>query len=1089
MNNKKICFITCVNDDRQYEECLLYISNLNIPEGYEIDAVSIKEAESMTAGYNAAMQNTDAKYKVYLHQDTFIINKNFILDMLSIFEHHEEIGLMGVAGAKTIPTNGVWWDSIHKHGKVYESHTGKMELTSFNGIKRRYENVKAIDGLIMITQYDIPWREDIFDGWNFYDISQSMEFNLAGYEVVIPNQYEPWCIHDCGSANTIDECDIYRSRFLNEYSKDMFSLVSVLIPTYNRPQYLQLALESVLNQTYKNIEIIIGDDSTNNETEKLIVENYLNKYDNIKYYHNEKNLGQFDNDIKLYNMANGEFINYLMDDDLFEITKIEKMMNYFIHDDNEEISLVTSHRAIIDSNGSIGQVFGNTDNLFKNDTVIGGIDLGSFMLKINFNCIGEPTTALFRKNKLEESFGVYNSRKYGCNVDQATWFNLLSNGKAVFINEVLSYFRIHDNQQLASDKMKLLGALDYAHEVLTAREKGFLMKNEEFSKALSTSLKYCKSVNDYFSEFDGKYDFAEKVCELGNQCELLKTKLGEILNKKSNSGIESTNNLPLVSILIPAYNQTNYLREALESAINQTYPNIEIIIGDDSTNNEVEEFVRPYINTYGNISYFRNERDEMDYGYKNVNQLLTRSKGEYVNYLNHDDVFHPEKIEKMMKYFLENPNITLVTSVRQPIDENGNKLALNGAFSRLFDEDTIVNGRKISRHMVLNLINCIGEPTTVLFKKVYLEDGKYGYFKGRKFTNINDLSSWISILQYGDLMYMTEVLSCFRIHPSQNSNKGDIFIKGIIEWKNFIDVSYKAKIIINEREHKSILFKWLTTYVPFINKFIDDHKYASKTLKNKLNSCYSSAISDIIQQRDRDNLMCPICNQKIEMFLPYQYKEHSLDFIYKYNIVGSDTENFSCPHCYSHDRERHIIKYFDKLKIWDRHIIGNKVLHIAPENHIQKIVGDLNIKEYVCGDLHPINKSIIEMDITNIQFEDKYFDFIICNHVLEHIPDDLKAMKELFRVLKKGGYAVLQTPYSPEINESFENKNINNDELRKKFYGQSDHVRIYGKDLFERIKMAGFKLEIVKNNDLFTEEEAKKYGFNNKEDLILAFKE
>lgn len=524
MNNKKICFITCVNDDRQYEECLLYINNLNIPEGYEIDVVSIKEAESMIAGYNAAMQSTDAKYKVYLHQDTFIINKNFILDMLSIFEHHEKIGLMGVAGAKTIPTNGVWWDSIHKYGKVYESHTGKMELTSFNDIKRRYENVKAIDGLIMITQYDIPWREDIFDGWNFYDISQSMEFNLAGYEVVIPNQYEPWCIHDCGSANTIDECDIYRSRFLNEYSKDMFSLVSVLIPTYNRPQYLQLALESVLNQTYKNIEIIIGDDSTNNETEKLIVENYLNKYDNIKYYHNEKNLGQFDNDIKLYNMANGEFINYLMDDDLFEITKIEKMMNYFIHDDNEEISLVTSHRAIIDSNGSIGQVFGNTDNLFKNDTVIGGIDLGSFMLKTNFNCIGEPTTALFRKNKLKEPFGVYNNRRYGCNVDQATWFNLLSNGKAVFINEVLSYFRIHDDQQLASDKMKLLGALDYAHEVLTAREKGFLMKDEGFITALSCSYKYCQSVSDYFDKTTEKEKFIDKINELREKCKMLKNK-------------------------------------------------------------------------------------------------------------------------------------------------------------------------------------------------------------------------------------------------------------------------------------------------------------------------------------------------------------------------------------------------------------------------------------------------------------------------------------------------------------------------------------------------------------------------------------
>ncbi|RUT59996.1 hypothetical protein C1148_01700 [Clostridium botulinum] len=80
-----MCFITCINDDRQYEECLLYINNLNIPKGYEIDTISVKEAKSMAAGYNAAMQDTDAKYKVYLHQDTYVINKNFIYDMLDVF--------------------------------------------------------------------------------------------------------------------------------------------------------------------------------------------------------------------------------------------------------------------------------------------------------------------------------------------------------------------------------------------------------------------------------------------------------------------------------------------------------------------------------------------------------------------------------------------------------------------------------------------------------------------------------------------------------------------------------------------------------------------------------------------------------------------------------------------------------------------------------------------------------------------------------------------------------------------------------------------------------------------------------------------
>lgn len=222
MNDKKICFMTCVNDDRQYEECLLYINNLNIPEGYEIDVISIKEAESMTSGYNAAMQDTDAKYKVYLHQDTYIVNKNFIYDVLNIFNSDEKIGMIGVAGAKTIPTNGIWWESIHKYGQVYENHTGKMELLAFSEVENDYEEVKAIDGLIMITQYDIPWRKDIFDGWHFYDVSQSVEFTLAGYKVIVPKQRETWCIHDCGLVNMRNGYEDHRKKFLNEYLKETF---------------------------------------------------------------------------------------------------------------------------------------------------------------------------------------------------------------------------------------------------------------------------------------------------------------------------------------------------------------------------------------------------------------------------------------------------------------------------------------------------------------------------------------------------------------------------------------------------------------------------------------------------------------------------------------------------------------------------------------------------------------------------------------------------------------------------------------------------------------------------------------------------
>lgn len=222
MNPHKICFITCVNDIEIYQESLLYINHLLIPDGFKIEIIKIKDAECITKAYNSAMQSSDAKYKVYLHQDVFIVNKNFINNVVDLFLKHPNIGMIGFAGSAKIPTTGIWWDSKCNYGKVFDSHSGKMELLSFLDINGEYQKVQGIDGLMMITQYDVPWRDDIFTGWHFYDLSQSMEFIRAGYQVGIPCQVEPWCVHDCGIVNVSNGFNAYRKVFLEEYSKNLF---------------------------------------------------------------------------------------------------------------------------------------------------------------------------------------------------------------------------------------------------------------------------------------------------------------------------------------------------------------------------------------------------------------------------------------------------------------------------------------------------------------------------------------------------------------------------------------------------------------------------------------------------------------------------------------------------------------------------------------------------------------------------------------------------------------------------------------------------------------------------------------------------
>lgn len=217
MNQHKIAFIICANNALYYDECVRYINDLNIPEGLCTDIICIQEADSMTQGYNAGMQASDAKYKVYLHQDTFILNRNFIKDMLQVFSSDISIGLLGVLGIPQLPSD-VNCHLCKKVGNIikYDGHTIMDTDFLLQRQDQNWQEVEAIDGLLMATQYDIPWREDFLDGWDFYDISQSLEMKRHGYKVVVPYQKETWCYHNCGCPN-LQKYDYYRKKMLLEY--------------------------------------------------------------------------------------------------------------------------------------------------------------------------------------------------------------------------------------------------------------------------------------------------------------------------------------------------------------------------------------------------------------------------------------------------------------------------------------------------------------------------------------------------------------------------------------------------------------------------------------------------------------------------------------------------------------------------------------------------------------------------------------------------------------------------------------------------------------------------------------------------------
>lgn len=221
MNSKEIVFIICVNNELLFEECLYYINRLQVPEGYAIDVIAIREADSMCAGYNAAMQNSDAKYKIYLHQDVFIRNTEFLFELLQIFENDASVGMLGMLGGVNMPKTGVTYRAWNA-GAV-DCRDPDMSYYLLYDMKDN-ENaiVEAVDGILIATQYDIPWREDLFHHFDFYDISQSFEMRKAGYKIVVPYQEVPWVVHDSNFVK-LPHYDEGRQICLKEYPEFLYA--------------------------------------------------------------------------------------------------------------------------------------------------------------------------------------------------------------------------------------------------------------------------------------------------------------------------------------------------------------------------------------------------------------------------------------------------------------------------------------------------------------------------------------------------------------------------------------------------------------------------------------------------------------------------------------------------------------------------------------------------------------------------------------------------------------------------------------------------------------------------------------------------
>jgi SAM-dependent methyltransferase len=234
-----------------------------------------------------------------------------------------------------------------------------------------------------------------------------------------------------------------------------------------------------------------------------------------------------------------------------------------------------------------------------------------------------------------------------------------------------------------------------------------------------------------------------------------------------------------------------------------------------------------------------------------------------------------------------------------------------------------------------------------------------------------------------------------------------------------------------------------------------------------LQSFYRNSINHFLRIKYRkeyrsykgSGYQCNVCGSTYSKFVPDYPSAENEEAIVKHAVVAGYGEDVYCPNCLSTARERLVIAFIkDKINVRDK-----RVLHFSPEKYVYDFLKSNAI--VVTADLIPgfyrtIDKTIQHQNATGLEYEDNSFDLVIANHILEHIPDDRKAMQEIFRVLKPAGVAIMQVPYSEMIHQTIESPDINEPALQSKLYGQKDHVRIYAiDDYVSRLKSSGFDIK------------------------------
>lgn len=326
---QKICFIIAVTNREMYQRSLATWQELRVPEGMSVQyiAVDISQGQPVGMAYQLAMGKSDAKYKIYIRQEVELAEEGFLEEAVAIFRQHPEYGMAGAAGSIDLPEEAIWYKGSLA-GCICDDHQGKMLGYKFLQGKEAALPVMLLEGGILMTQYDVDWQSPYYDKGELYAASQCLNFRNEGRVVAAWSNLGQGIRHWGCTQPVLEECAQEGRQLISAYKEMVLReqpLVSIIVPVYNAKVYLQECVNSLLAQTYGNLEIILIDDGSTDGSRELMAELY-GAQPRVLLLEQECNQGASAARNRGIKEAKGKYLSFVDSDDLADKDYVEAMV-------------------------------------------------------------------------------------------------------------------------------------------------------------------------------------------------------------------------------------------------------------------------------------------------------------------------------------------------------------------------------------------------------------------------------------------------------------------------------------------------------------------------------------------------------------------------------------------------------------------------------------------------------------------------------------------------------------------------------------------------------------------------------------------